>query len=295
MIGSNLWPGYEPLYLARDLGYYSEEQIRLVEYSSATQVIQAFRNGSVQLVALTLDEVILLRQGGIDARVILVNDISAGGDVILAKPEIESLAALVGRKVGVENTALGAYFLTRALQIAGVSRDAIEVVPIEAGEHEEAYLNGEVDAVVTFEPMRSKLLKAGAHQLFDSTKTPGEIVDVMVVKAEDLEKFGPQVQMVVDGWYGALDHLTSDTEDACERMSKRLGISATEVEASYEGLELPDRDETRRMLSGDEPPLQKTAGQLVKVMREQQLIDGEVELSDLIDATAVIGNSGDGQ
>jgi len=295
MIGSNLWPGYEPLYLARDLGSYPEEQIRLVEYSSATQVIQAFRNGSVHLAALTLDEVLLLRQGGIDARVILVNDVSAGGDVILAKPEIKSLSALAGRKVGVENTALGAYFLTRALQIAGVSKDAIEVVSIEAGDHEEAYLDGEIDAVVTFEPMRSKLLKAGAHQLFDSTNTPGEIVDVMVVKAEDLEKFGSQVQMVVDGWYGALDHLTSNTKDACERMSKRLGISATEVEASYEGLELPDRDETRRMLSGDEPPLQKTAGQLVKVMREQQLIDGEVELSDLIDATAVIGNSSDGQ
>ena len=32
-VGTNVWPGYEPLYLARDLGYL-DESIRLVEYSS---------------------------------------------------------------------------------------------------------------------------------------------------------------------------------------------------------------------------------------------------------------------
>ncbi|MFN5564811.1 MAG: nitrate ABC transporter, partial [Pseudanabaena sp.] len=35
-IGSNLWTGYETLYLARDLGYYNDKPIRLVDYPSGT-------------------------------------------------------------------------------------------------------------------------------------------------------------------------------------------------------------------------------------------------------------------
>ena len=104
-VGTNVWPGYEPLYLARNLGYYNDS-IRLVEYSSATEVLRAIRNKLIDVATLTLDEVLLLRQSGVDVRSVLVTDISNGGDVIVARPGIETLADLKGRKVGVESTAL---------------------------------------------------------------------------------------------------------------------------------------------------------------------------------------------
>jgi NitT/TauT family transport system substrate-binding protein len=50
-IGSVVWPGYEPLYLARDLGNFDETNIRLVELSSAAQVVRAYRNGVIEVAA----------------------------------------------------------------------------------------------------------------------------------------------------------------------------------------------------------------------------------------------------
>jgi NitT/TauT family transport system substrate-binding protein len=106
-IGTNMWPGYEPLYLARALNHLDSQKVQLVEFTSTSEVIRAFRNGTIDGAAVTLDETLLIIEAGIDAKVILVFDVSAGGDVIVGKPEIRSMAEARGKRVGFENTALG--------------------------------------------------------------------------------------------------------------------------------------------------------------------------------------------
>ncbi len=70
-IGTNVWSGYEPLYLARELGYLDPRSVHLVEYPSASEVIRAFRNQAIEAAALTFDEVLLLTQDGFEPRVVL--------------------------------------------------------------------------------------------------------------------------------------------------------------------------------------------------------------------------------
>jgi NitT/TauT family transport system substrate-binding protein len=282
MLGTNVWPGYEPLYLARELDYFSEHAIRLVEYSSATQVIQAFRNGAVQAAALTLDEALLLRQNQIDARVVLINDISDGSDVILGRGEIRTLADLRGKRVGVENTALGAFFLARALQLGAIARDEIQLVTLEVDEHVGAFQNGSIDAVVTFEPVRSALLREGASLLFDSSQIPGEIVDVIVVRQQDIPVLQPHLQQLINGWYRALDYLESSPDDACGRMARRLGISPEEVRQSFEGIKLPSRGETLDLLQGSHPKLVNTAASLLETMQQTGVLNGKVDITNLV-------------
>jgi len=272
-VGTNVWPGYEPLYLARNLGYYNDS-IRLVEYSSATEVLRAIRNKLIDVAALTLDEVLLLRQSGVDVRIVLVTDISNGGDVIVARPGIESLADLKGRKVGVESTALGAYVLTRALQKVGLTPADVQVVPIEVASHYMAYTDNVMDAVVTFEPVRSQLLRDGAHLVFDSSQIPGEIVDVMVVREEVLAGKEEQIQGLISGWFKALTYLSVNPNDASKRMTGRLNLSPEEVLASYEGLILPDPEGNLDMFDESQAlSLIQTAKNLTTIMIEANLLD----------------------
>ena len=206
-IGTIIWPGYEPLFLARSLGYYENTPIRLIEYRSATQIIRAYRNNAIQVASLTLDEVLLLLEDKLDPRVILVMDISNGGDVIIAKPEIKSLSEIKGHTVGVENNALGAFVLTRALDTVGLKHSDVSIVPSGIDEHETMFLRGDFDAVVTFEPVRTRLLTAGGHEVFDSSKIPGEIVDVLVVSGDTLERYPGKVKTILEGWFKALNYL----------------------------------------------------------------------------------------
>ena len=126
-----------------------------LSYPSSSEVIRAYRNGDLEAVAITIDETFLLAETQPNIRIVLVTDISNGADVILAKPEIQSLKDLKGRRVGVESTALGAFVITRALGQVGLSPKDIEIVSLGVSEQERAFKQGIVDAVVTFEPVRS--------------------------------------------------------------------------------------------------------------------------------------------
>src|SRR5690554_1162347 len=127
-LGTNVWPGYEPLYLAREQGDLSAGQVALVELLSASEVMRAYRNGAIDAAALTLDEVISLRAAGLRPVVVQVTNISAGADVILVRQNVERMQDLRGKRVGVEATALGMYMLTRALALNGMTLEDVHIV-----------------------------------------------------------------------------------------------------------------------------------------------------------------------
>jgi NitT/TauT family transport system substrate-binding protein len=281
-IATNRWPGYEPLYLARELDYFDGAGASLVELPSASRVIDAFRNEHVNAAALTLDEALLLAQDEIPVKILLVTDISNGGDAVMARSEIKSLADLAGKRVGVESFALGAYMLSRTLETAGLKHADIRIVPLTVDQHEEAYKSGLVDAVVTFEPVRTKLLAEGAHVLFDSSRIPDEIFDVLVIREDFAARHPEQVAHLQEAWFRALDYLREQPQDAAERMAKRLDITAPQFLESLHGLRIPDHEENMRLLHGANPALIEPANRLVKVMVEGKLLRVELDPRRLI-------------
>lgn len=279
-IGSNVWPGYEPLYLARALGLLRPAAARLVEYSSATQVMDAFADGAIDAAALTLDEALLLHQSGLALRIVLVMDVSNGADALLARPPLDSLAALRGRRIGVEDTAVGAYLLDAALQSAALSIQDVRVMPLRANEHERAYRSGAVDALVTFEPTRSRLLAEGAHVLFDSRQIPGQIMDVLAVRPEVAAS---PLQTVLEAWFAALAYHSRQPQAAAAQMSRRLRLAAPQVREAMGLIHLPGRDENRRLLATAPSPLGERMQALAKAMAEHGLAEAGLETASILD------------
>ncbi len=281
-LGTNLWPGYEPLYLAREHQLLAADKVMLVELLSASEVMRAFRNGAIDAAALTLDEVINLRAMGLKPVIVQVADISNGADVILARPGITSMVDLRGRRVGVEATALGAYMLSRALSLHQMSFTDVDVVRIEVNEHPEAFMRGDVDAVVTFDPVRQQLLEAGAVQLFDSSQIPGEIVDVLVVRESLLKSHHAQVQHLINAWQQSLELIRSQPRLAAEQMARRLKLTPDAVLRCQADMELPDWQRSRELMGQTDAPLRQQATKLAGTMYQQQLIEVVPDLEGLI-------------
>lgn len=286
-IATNVWMGYEPLYLARARGDFDESMVRLVEYTSATDGITAMLNRTIEAVTLTLDEALLLAASGADVRIVLVIDVSNGGDVLLAKPEIARLADLKNRRVGAETTALGAYMLFRALETAGMKPADVVAVSLPIDEHERAFKDGQVDAVVTFEPVKTRLLAAGARQLFDSSMIPGEVVDVLVVRTGALQTHSRQIDAAVRGWFRALAALDKDRRGSAQIMARRERVSADEFVAALDGVRFPDLEENRTLLAGGSTGLVRTAERLQAVMRQSKLLQREVAIAPIFDGSYV--------
>ena len=281
-IGTNVWIGSEPLYLARELGRLDPQAVQLVEYPSASEVLRAFRNQAIDGMVISLDELFGLAVDGLQPRVVVVVDVSHGADVVVGRPGMRTMRDLAGKSVAVEGGALGAFVLSRALTLAGMQPGDVKVVHLESNEQPPAFEKGLVDGAVTFDPYRTQLLKAGAATLFDSTRIPGEIVDLLAVRADVLEKRPDAVRALLTGWFGATDYMQREPRDAAQRMGVRQQTSGEQFLEAQRGLHVPSREENLKMLGGPTPELAVTGRRLMALMLEAKLLRSGFEIERVL-------------
>lgn len=272
MVGANTWIGYEPLFLAREQGWLDGHNLRLVELASSSQTMDALRAGQLDLAGLTLDETLTLQQEGVPLAVIWVLNVSNGADALVARQGIADLASLRGRRIGVEQTALGALVLDAALRQAGLQGSDVHIASLPIDEHLSAWRSGQVDALVTFDPLHQALLQEGGHDLFDSRAMPGQIVDVLVARPSALQCCSRRIAALLAGQQRALRYLHAAPIPAQAHIAQRLGLQSADIARSLAHIELPDTQANARLLGGATPPLAQSAAQLGAVMVQRGLL-----------------------
>jgi NitT/TauT family transport system substrate-binding protein len=282
-VGATVWPGYECLFLARTLGKFNHTPIRLVEYPGTPDVVRSFQNGSIEAAAMTSDEFLRLTACDPDARAILVMDYSNGADAVLANPGIHSVAELKGHRVAVEVNALGSFLIARALERAGVDPKEVEIVPTENENHCKALQSGVADAVVTFEPHRSRLLSRGAHVIFDSSQIPGEISDLLVVHQSLIESRPDTIRHLVRSWFESAQYLSANPRRACESMAKREHVSAYDFAASLKLIEIPRQEENLEFFKDNARAGCAKLEQIHKQMSRAGIVGGPAPMAALLD------------
>lgn len=249
-IGVNVWPPYELLYLARERGFFKAEgvDVDLVDFSSYTGELRSYHQRNLDGMLATLNE-IQVKDNFLDQpAVVLVVDYSYGGDAIVVSPAIAELKDLRGKRIAYEESALGSYVLERALKAAGLKPEDVTLVNCLPEEGEQDFLRGKADAVVTYEPVLSRLLKNGGRVAFSSRQMPGEIVDVLAMRRSVLDGRMGEVRGLVRAWFRAVQDLRDNPQDAAAIMARREG---GDVEAFLRGLEashIPDRRENMKLI-----------------------------------------------
>ncbi len=290
-VGTIVFPGYEPMFLARDLGLLDERQVRLVELVSSTDTLRALGAGRLEAAALTIDEVMTARADGIDLRVVLVFDVSAGADAVLARPSIQGLRGLAGKRIGVEDSAMGVVMFEALLAAAQLRVDQVTKVAITVDRSLDVYENREVDALVTFEPWAGRLESVGAVRLFDSRAVPERIVDVLAVRAEFLDSHAAPLRQLVAAHLSACRHLREQPDDAHRRLALRLQLPPADVAQAFRGLDLPDAEQNRAMLHAG-GRFDQVVQNIQRLMLEGGLLSQPVGVVDLVDAGFLPGGGG---
>jgi NitT/TauT family transport system substrate-binding protein len=126
------------------------------------------------------------------------------------------------------------------------------------------------------------LLRAGARSLFDSTQIPGEIVDLVAVRASVLDKQPRTVQALLAGWLRAIDYLQREPKDAARRMGIRQQTTGEQFLKALKGLHSPSREENLKMLGGATPELTVSGKRLMTLMLEAKLLRAPLEIESVL-------------
>ncbi|WP_418139890.1 ABC transporter substrate-binding protein [Oceanimonas smirnovii] len=268
-VGIHTWIGYETLYLAQNLRWLPAGA-ELISGTSATDSLAGLRNGELDAACLTLDEVLVARSLGLPLQIALVFNVSAGADMLVARPGIHSLQQLEGKRLGVESTALGALMLNRVLNKAGLPRAAVQTVELPPAGQLAAWQQHKVDAIITYEPTASRLLELGGVNLFNSRELPDTIFDVLAVRTDSL-MFKP-VEALIAAHFKALEHVRSNRQDALYRIAARQQISPQQVKQALAGVMLPGLAANHRYLDHGASRLALAGQQLHEIMLNNGLL-----------------------
>jgi NitT/TauT family transport system substrate-binding protein len=292
-LGIHSWPGNEFYFLAQEKGFFDQEgvEVKLVEHSTLVDVQRAYTRGQVDGMACTLVEVLETAENASrPIRVCHLIDFSEGADAILARLPLKTLRDLAGKRVAVEPPA-GTFFLSRALEKAGMKLTEVTLMPMNQSVVERALTAGSIDAVVTYTPFLTNLLQhRNVTMVFDSSRLPGEIMDVVAFNAEVLLSRRDDIARLHRAWNRALSYTAAHPEDAYIMMARRERISPLDFKKILKGIHmLPSAEQQKLIESGQ---LAATVKGVDKILRSLDLIRGPDRTADVLPVGILLGARG---
>ena len=164
-------------------------------------------------------------------------DYSCGADGIAASRDINTLEALIGKRIALARDDSGEMFLAYLFYKNALPFDKLNLIATSPEKVSEAFLSDEADAVATWEPELSRSLsRAGAHILASTKEFPGIIISSLNVR-EDIVRDDPErVKALMRGWFKAITYCLEHPVESSEIMSKYFNMTPAEYRKSIEGL-----------------------------------------------------------
>ena len=239
VIGYSNWAGWWPWAIAEQEGLFEANNVNVEMrwFDGYVESMEAFAAGQLDGNCQTLNDTISFAADAVNGEVaVLVNDNSAGNDKIIVSEEINTIEDLVGKQVAIEEGVVDDFLLSLALEDAGLSRDDVEIVPLETGAAAAAFAAGQTDAVGAFPPYwATALTREGSKELLSSAEYPGAIPDLLVMSQTIIDERPDDVQAIVNTWFDVLDFMAENPERSDEIMAERASVSVEELEQFKEG------------------------------------------------------------
>ena len=210
-------------------------EIELVQVNDYVESINQYTAGAFDGCVMTnMDALTIPAAGGVDSTALIVGDFSNGNDGVVLKGKT-ALKDIKGQKVNLVELSVSHYLLARALESVGLAEKDIKVVNTSDADIVAAYATSDVTAAVTWNPLLSEVRAMPKTSLvFDSSKIPGEIIDLMVVNTAKLEKNPALGKALAGAWYETMALMSKNDaagKAARDAMAKASGTDLAGFDA----------------------------------------------------------------
>ncbi|MGH2990238.1 MAG: ABC transporter substrate-binding protein [Microbacterium sp.] len=284
-MGTQPWIGYGPWHVADQEGFFADQgvDVNLTNFTTDNDLNSAFASGKMDVSNVATHTALKLIEAGLDAKIVLLEDVSTAADAILAGPDIGSIEDLEGQRVAYEEGTTSDILLRYALQQNGMSIDDVEKVPLPAADAGSAAIAGRVPAAVTYEPYLTTALSEDPQfeLLYTAGENPGLISDVLIVSGDALEERPGQILALMRAWQQAIEFYNSDTGPAQSVVADAVGADVGELKTAFEGVEFFDLQQNVDELTGSFA--EETVPNVVEVGVDAEILGGEPDIDSIID------------
>lgn len=252
---------------------------------------QALKDNRVRAMVSSLDIALAASGEGVPIKIVWAFDSSNGADGIIVKKNsgIEKITDLKGREIALHKGSASHFFITALLERNGMTESDIKIVDMKAGEAASAFVAGQVDAAVTWEPYLSKAAASGERVLATTKDTPGVIADVLSVREDLAEKNPEVVQALVAALAEATEYLQKNPDDANKIIAAGFKMKAEDVNADSKTIVFYDLQDNKIFFGTTDRKghAYEIASNAIKFSVSQKTIVKMPELNKIIDSSYI--------
>ena len=296
-MGLGTWVGYSPLYIAMEQGFFEEEGLDFdLTVFPGNEGQLAFAAGQVDAYSTASSSVVVLKGQGKDFKLVYIADFSTGGDGILAKNNIGSIADFKGQKIAVEEVGVSHFYLLQVLADAGLSEDDVTLVNLAPDAAAAAYRAGQVDIAVTYAPYLGQVNAEvpEGRIIHDTAAAPTLITDFYLFDTAFVEENPEAVQAFVNGILKGQEFMETNRMKALEVAAASLEMSTEALEGDLKGIEIPPLDRQVQALGkpGSDLYVLPALENLAQFLVDKDQIDSIPALAELLEPKFVEAAAG---
>jgi NitT/TauT family transport system substrate-binding protein len=244
-VGWSVYVGWDPYYYMAKSGilkkwadkYGIDIKVQRFDYAPS---LDAFVAKNIDACAMTNMEALdMPAAAGVDTTAIILGDYSNGNDAVITRQNL-GLAQIPGKPVMLVEKTVSQYLFERAMTLNGLAAQIKQVRYINTSDSDIAYAflaDTSKPAVVTWKPLVSQIMKAkDVKMIFNSSQIPGEIMDLLVVRTEVLNRAdgsGQKFAKAISGAWYELMAMMAQSGPGADKVLAGVAEASKDTLASY--------------------------------------------------------------
>jgi NitT/TauT family transport system substrate-binding protein len=250
-IASSTWTGYALIYLAnaKDIWKKHGLTVNFKDVEDPNDRLIALTAGRLEGMASTVDAFARAQSNGVPAVEVFPIDASVGGDGILAKNTVKTIADLKGMTVAVNQGSVSEWFLAQVLEKNGLKLGDVKEQNMKSGEAGAAFVAGRVDVAVTWEPWLSKAkARTDGRVLVSSKEYPDLIMDSFAFRKDFVQKYPDTVKDFMKAYYDAYDWMQQNKTEALKVIGDAVQEKPEDVTADLSTMTVFDLSKGKEVM-----------------------------------------------
>jgi NitT/TauT family transport system substrate-binding protein len=286
-IGISGWTGFAPLTLAREAGIFKKNGLdATIRKIPQKDRHLAIASGDIQCAATTVETWIVWNANGVATKQIFQLDKSYGADGMVVRNDISSIKDVKGKTVAASAPGTAPYFtLAWFLKKNGLSVKDVTIVNLEPAAAAQAFLAGQNDVAMTYEPYLSTVRAApDKGKIIATTLDYPMVMDTFGCTPKFIADNPKAAKALTESYFEALEMIAKEQAKAYEIMGADVKQTGEQFGNSAKFLRWQDRAANQKFFAGELQAFSKEAADL---LLEIGIIKQAPNLADIIDTSFI--------
>lgn len=254
------------LYIAESQNFFASSNLQVTlkeDYDSGATATTAMLNGEADVASAA--EFLIVRQAFNKKDIINFGTIARYENTFMiwrTDSGIRTIEDLKGKRIGVTLQTISAFYLGRRLELQGMDLQQVTLVDVKAADAEKALVNGEVEAVVTWEPWVSQISQHMGEEVIISALQSSQYAYWNLVSTTDwANQHANTIERLMKSLALAEGYIVNHPDEAKAIVGKRMNFDHAFIEIVWpryqfslsldQSLILAMEDEARWMINNN--------------------------------------------